>query len=153
MTSYNTNASTGPNRSSQALRSEIISWMIDGSWWNCVLQQDIQFNLAMPHLASNDQGPTPACSLWPCLAVQVMTEGKHLQTQSGHALLCKQRLSTIDGTWQFNLAIFFWWCFTRRGLTNLYLLQHLDCCHHDFQGNTDWWITSYDTNVSTGPNG
>ena len=38
---------------------------------------DVQLNLAMPHLASNDQGPALAFSFWPCLAVQVMTEGQH----------------------------------------------------------------------------
>ena len=39
--------------------------------------QDVQLNLAMPRLASNDRGPAPAFSFWPCLAVQVMTKGQH----------------------------------------------------------------------------
>ena len=31
----------------------------------------------------------PAFALWPCIAVQVMTEGQHRCTQSGYALPCK----------------------------------------------------------------
>ena len=50
---------------------------IDRTWQNHVLPQDVKLVLAMPRLASNDQGPSPGFSFWPCLAVQVMTEEKY----------------------------------------------------------------------------
>ena len=68
--------------------------MIDGTWQNSVRPQDMQLNLALPCLASNDRGPVPTSililamprQLW----MQVMTEGQHQNTQPGHASLCKQ---------------------------------------------------------------
>ena len=50
---------------------------IDGTWQNRVLPQQVQLNLAMPRLASNDEGATPVSTIVPCLAVQMMTEGQH----------------------------------------------------------------------------
>ena len=43
---------------------------LDGAWQNLVLPQDVQLNLPMPRLASDDQRN------WPCLVLQVMTEGR-----------------------------------------------------------------------------
>ena len=92
--------------------------MIDRTWQTCVLPLEIQLNLAMPCLASNDQKLVPAFSFWPYLTVQVMTNTcKHnlamtrcasndgannrvlpqaVQLKSGHSLPCKYLLWTND---------------------------------------------------------
>ena len=92
--------------------------MLDRTWQNCVLPEDLLLNLVMPPLANEDQEPAPAFSLWPFLVVQVMTEGpclamqamaKHIivffqqDNQSDHALPCK--VMTKGNTDIHNLAM------------------------------------------------
>ena len=62
----------------------------------------------MPRLASNDRGPTPEFTFWPCVAVQVVAKGQHQCTQSGHPSLFKQCAIVRGKHTILNLVIAFW---------------------------------------------
>ena len=87
----------------------------------------------MPRCATENWGATLAHSIWPCLAMQLMTKGQHLHPQSDNALLCNWW--PRGNTCTLNLghaSLCNWWPRGNTGILNL----AMPCCASADQGAT-----------------